>query len=491
MTPPLFGRYARVSTSEQAGPDTSSIDDQLTATARIVEAAGGVLIDTYRDDKKYRDGGGRLVEPSGERADRPEWLRMLADLKAGRINGIAAFHEWRLYRDFRPFVDFIEIARKAKPAVLLVHGQWSEQFAVFGAWMGKADNEHRVAQVMKGRWDKARGGLPLSGYPIFYKTVRDEQGKRLGFVLKDEGRDWLARFAALYIARRPLTTIAAELGAHPITGSKLGTHMLSEIARNPFFYGELAPKWRHGATFVAVGKQEPAWDEPTRAAMRLEVARRAALHKSVPHAGGFLFSGVIRCGLCGRTMSGRSGTKGKIPYYCCALGARQHRPIPSDHGQSHPFNGISERVMLGQLEALGRMMTPELARSLAERFVVPGRGRVGPSPETLAAKRDELAGTQAEYDETPASAARARHFLAGEIGRLSKELASLEAVVAPPEVEISPAAYTSRLLEFFDDRTLDLPLEVLRPKILEYFPVLWVVHGKLSGPPAEMWITPR
>ena len=74
-----WARYLRVSSEEQALPGTSSISTQDSDTASLIAREGGVLVDTYCDDRRYRVGG-RLVEPSGERTDRPEWQRLLAVL---------------------------------------------------------------------------------------------------------------------------------------------------------------------------------------------------------------------------------------------------------------------------------------------------------------------------------------------------------------------------------------------------------------------------
>lgn len=490
--PPLrFGRYARVSTSEQAGPDTASIEDQLRDTLILIEREGGVLVDTYCDKDAYRVDG-RLVDPSGERADRPQFQRMLADLKSGRINAIAAWHEWRLYRDFRPFTDFIEIARVTKPTVRLWHGFWVEQFAVFGAWQGKADNDHRTAQTGKGRRAKAEKGFPLTAAPDCYKVVRNDQGKRAGYELRGECRDYLARAAALFVAGTSYADMAIQLGRNPITGVALSADKLRDIMRNPFFRGKVAPKWRDGAPlFVMDSPHHPAaWDAATCAAIERELARRAALGRSQPHSGKFLLSGLLRCGICGRLMSGHVSRRGKSPWYACPLGERHKKPQPADRGRTHGYNGISEHKVIAQLMYLGEFVTEANAEEVAARYVLPGRQRPGPTAETLSRKRAELAETQAELDVTPASSIRAHTFLTGEVARLFKELAQLE---KQAEQALDPRAAivltAPIVLRVFRPDTFKLPPAALRAE-LQQLPAVWAKDGRLCDAPESLWIEP-
>jgi len=50
---------------------------------------GGVLVDRYVDRQPYRVGP-RLVDPSGERADRPHLLAMLEQVKAGGVDVVGS-----------------------------------------------------------------------------------------------------------------------------------------------------------------------------------------------------------------------------------------------------------------------------------------------------------------------------------------------------------------------------------------------------------------
>lgn len=483
-TPALrWGCYARVSSEEQAGPDSASIEVQLRDTLAIIQREGGELVDTYCDNKAYLDAGGRKVQPSGERADRPEFQRMLADLKAGRINAIAAWHEWRLYRDFRPFVDLIEVARVKHPTVRLFHGQWSEQFAVFGAWMGKSDNDHRRVQTAKGKRAKAEKGFSPTSLSRFYVTVRDERGKRVGVVLRPEHRAWLDELARLFIAGVPYHAIAAQLGTNPTTGRRLTTSTLTYLLKNKFMFGlvDIDKSAADPERLVVPGQQPPAWDEATCAAIRAEHARRAALGRSGAHGGKYAFTGILRCGYCGKLMSGMQGQARARPYYSC------HRRWLAARGYldetPHPPNHVSEQRILAVLQALGQQLTPERIEALAVSTAAPRKTLVD-LEQNLKRARDELAEVVAELSALPATSRRARAGLEDEQRYLSDRLSVLEQMAAQPVLEVVSDERRAAIAAFYGQGEVAmLNGAALRALVVPAWEALYFKHGVLVTPP--------
>ena len=478
-----WGRYVRVSSEEQAGPDSASIEVQLRDTQSIIEREGGALIDTYCDNKAYPDADGRRVQPSGERADRPEFQRMLADLRSGRINAIVAWHEWRLYRDFRPFVDLIEVARVKHPTVRLFHGQWAEQFAVFGAWMGKADNDHRRIQLTKGRRSKAEKGFSPSIIPPFYATVRDDKGKRVGVVLRPEYRAWLDELARLFVSGLPYNAIAQQLGTNPATGKRLGTTTVAYLLKNKFMFGliEIDKSARDPDRLVVPGLQPPAWDEATCAAIRAEHARRAARGQSGPHGGKYPFTGIVRCGYCGKLMSGLQGKARQRPYYGCHRRWLQMRGyLP---GEAHPPNHVSEQRLIAVLQALGQDLTPVGLETLLLTTAAPRKTLIDLDHNARRA-RDELAEIEAELALLPATSRRARTGLEEEHRYLSDRLAVLEQMTAQPVVEVVSDERRASIQVFFGHGDLAaLSGAELRALVVPAWEALYFKHGELVAPP--------
>lgn len=491
--PLRFGRYVRVSSAEQAGPDDTSIETQLRDTANLIAREGGILVETYCDDKVYRSEG-RLVQPSGERDDRPEFQRMVSDIRSGKINAVAAWHTWRLYRDYPPFTTFIMAIRGKDIAVRLCTDHWSEQFAVFGAWMGRADNTHRRLQTMKGKQAMARRGFSMAGVSPFYKTVRDDKGKRVGYVLRPDTVDWLQRLAELFLSGLSYKRLAEALQVNPSTGRPLGSTTVQAIVTNPFMRGRIEPGRRSGAAEYSVaGVQPAAWDEATCTAIEAELVRRAQLGRSNPHRGGFLFSGLIRCGLCGYLMSGRHSTSRPTVRYVCPL-STAHKP-PRHSQRVHGPNSISEPMLMAQLQALRRYYNEHAAQpaqDAIEQFLVPGTVLKGPSPEQLAKARAHLADLESEYETTPARNTHGRQWLASQVQRAQADLDALEreaARVTDPNVIAEVVG--GDIAAFFCSDALDKPPAELRPILLRQFPAIWVKGGKLCKPPETLWITPK
>ena len=111
--------YVRVS-SEAAGarqgqPAPAAQDEAQDKPARAREGLPDLSarhtatrwLACYRDTEKYR-ASGRMVEPSGTRADRPQLKRMIADADAGSFDVLIAWREDRLYRAFRPMLDVLD-----------------------------------------------------------------------------------------------------------------------------------------------------------------------------------------------------------------------------------------------------------------------------------------------------------------------------------------------------------------------------------------------
>ena len=84
--------YARVSREEQAKDDAVSIDEQLADMRVLCERNGWHIVAEYVDCEDYRatqnPKKGTIVNPSGERADRPKFLLLLEHIKTGEVDAV-------------------------------------------------------------------------------------------------------------------------------------------------------------------------------------------------------------------------------------------------------------------------------------------------------------------------------------------------------------------------------------------------------------------
>ena len=352
--------YARVSSEEQAAEGKTSIETQKNDCRALAKSLGWIVVGEFVDDKKFRVGK-KLVEPSGTRADRPQWRRMLEALAAGKADALIAWHSSRCYRAYRPMVDFLDIL-DAHPTIRveLVKEQFNKQYAIFDAWKGKQENEARVYRTYQGWAGRARKGLAATRVSTFYKPIIEPQtGEKLGYEFDERYRVAFDGMARLFLQQLSYREIAKRLGINPRTLKRWNYKTIHDILQNPFYRGLIAYGRRSHkgiAGFTAKARHRAVWNDATCAAIDLELARRTVVGSHAPRSKVTPFAGVLRCGYCGWLMSAthsgermsRDGTRPYRFYYCHHNRLVAHGYEP---GQPHPANGIPEATLLKMLRA--------------------------------------------------------------------------------------------------------------------------------------------
>jgi DNA invertase Pin-like site-specific DNA recombinase len=79
----------------------------------FVRQRGYVVVARFVDCEKYRSKG-KLVQPSGERKDRPQYSAMLAAAKRGEFEVIVAWKEDRLYRGMYAAMPLVRATRRVR-----------------------------------------------------------------------------------------------------------------------------------------------------------------------------------------------------------------------------------------------------------------------------------------------------------------------------------------------------------------------------------------
>lgn len=350
MSESVFGIYARVSTEDQAQGDKYSIPSQLKDGRALAGRERVTVVRDYVDDKKYRVGG-RLVEPSARRADRPAWTQLLADADAGLIQGVIAWDHTRLYGDYRPATDFLECVERNKLRVLLVNDTFNSEFSMLNAWARRQWYKDHANRMRVGREARARLGLNPTGPVRFYTAIRDERGKTINFIFDEQYRFFFDELARRFLLGEPYDDMALFFQRHPVTGRHIDGTTMRVILHNPFYRGYIAYGQRVGeVAFVVKGKHGAAWDEETCAAIEAELQKRQIIGRRRTHGGRFLFSGVARCAICDHVLTGIPPARPHGKYYVsyqCSFGAKVRKGVRV--GIPHA-NNISERKLLLQLQ---------------------------------------------------------------------------------------------------------------------------------------------
>lgn len=292
------GVYKRISQDKtgQAAGVTRQDKDARELAGRL----GWDVVDTYTDND--------ISAYSGRR--RPEYERLKADLEAGRIDAVVAWHPDRLYRrakELEAFVDLVqavgaEVATVQAGAVDLATPN-GRLVARIGAAVAQHESEHKAERVARWHQDRAEAGQPNGGRRP-YGFLPDRVGH-------DPVESELVREAAARVlAGESFHAIVLDFerrGVTTVTGARWSSTALAGVLRSPRIAGL---REHHGKLHQAVW--EPILDRPTWDALRALGAGRRRPGRPLE----YVLSRVARCALCGCGMTGNRTRHNERSYRC-------------------------------------------------------------------------------------------------------------------------------------------------------------------------------
>ncbi len=192
--------YARVSAPDKQDTDDKvSLDQQLVTQRELCERNGWQIIGEFVDNEYYKatqsPKRGRIVNPSGERADRPQFLAMLEVVKTGDADAVLCWRDDRLVRHPRVAValedalDIGDVARnsKGKTQIHDATGALIDRFTLsIKATIWREENKRRAERVKMGKIATLRQGRWPGDYRRFGYKTRKEEGKRGRTIEVDE-----------------------------------------------------------------------------------------------------------------------------------------------------------------------------------------------------------------------------------------------------------------------------------------------------------------
>ncbi|MGD1237275.1 recombinase family protein [Mycobacterium seoulense] len=318
-TPRSAGIYVRIS-KDRTGAGLG-VERQERDCRALADRLGWTVVEVYSDND--------ISAYSGKR--RPDYERMLADLSAGRINAVIAWHTDRLHRSPLELERYVGVSEERRVPTHTVQAGPLDLSTPSGRMVARQlgavaryESEHRSERVKAAKAQKAalgayHGGSRPFGYEKDGKTVVVEEAAEI------------AKAASAIAGGQSLRSVVRDMNQRqvPTATGKVGT-WTSQQVRETLLRPRIAGLSSHHGQVAGKAVWPAVIDESLWRAV-CSILRNPARQTNGANAGAvvWLGSGVYKCGICDqrkmRVSQGKGGG-GTIPMYRCdnrqAVGGR-------------------------------------------------------------------------------------------------------------------------------------------------------------------------
>jgi site-specific DNA recombinase len=361
--------YARI--SHDPDGDQLGVSRQVADCHDLAERRGWPVAEVYVDDDRSAYSG----------KPRPEYRRLLDDIRAGTVDAVLVWHLDRLHRQPKELEEFFEVCDAARlTALASVSGKLDlasddDRFhaRILGA-VARKESDDKSRRITRKHLEMAQAGRATGGgsRPFGYREDR----RTADPIEADAVREAAARIRA-GDSLRAIATDWNERGVQTVKGGPWSPHVLkrmivgARLSAQREYHGEITAKgdWEAILTPQETAQLRSILGNPERLTRR--TVRRYLLS-----------GGLLRCGLCEATLVSRPRTDGSRRYVC-AKG-------PGLAGCGRIAVVADELEALITRAVLYRLDTPELAAAMA------GAAR---EDAEAAAAQDSLATDQAQLNE--------------------------------------------------------------------------------------------
>ena len=309
------GGYLRISSDPK--DKRQGVNRQREDVTTLADVKGWQIVDWYPDNDRSASSG----------KERPEWDRLLADVKAGRIDAIAAWDQdrgWRMMSELEDLRRFFTGLGRQVPLATTGQGDIDlySPTGVLTAQIKTAVSEHEISMMRvrqkRAARQKAEQGRPQWRHATGYVDGKpDPQYARLltkvyrlilsGGSMKDGCKILNDEHAYRQWVRRPVDPITGEKGF--VVEERPWTEPpLSAFLRKP----RNAGLREHNGEILGKGLWEPLVDEDLWRGVQDVLVRRTGR----PYRKHLLSGGVLGCGNCGYHLTAQHSGKGAIQYAC-------------------------------------------------------------------------------------------------------------------------------------------------------------------------------
>jgi len=337
--------YTRVSTEQGLEQDFNSLDAQYDASQAYIRSqahAGWTLLRA-----KYDDGGF-----SGGDTERPALQRLLADVRAGKIDVIVVYKVDRLTRSLADFAKLVELFDKHNVSFVSVTQQFNTTTSMgrltLNVLLSFAQFEREVtserirdkisASKRKGLWV---GGMAPLGYDTKDRriTVNEAEADRVRTIFRRYVELGSLNLLMSDLRKRGIVTKLRTLrSGEKVGGIPFTRGPLAYLLRNRFYIGEITFKGK-----VLKGEQTPIVDNDLFEAVQTKLTEQTNNHKATRTTSEALLTGRIFDDR-GNRMTPSHARKAGMKY-------RYYLSSALLHGAANRAGSVS-RVPAAEIEAL-------------------------------------------------------------------------------------------------------------------------------------------
>ncbi|MDP3064378.1 MAG: recombinase family protein [Chloroflexota bacterium] len=365
--------YARVSSDKQ---DVDlSISAQLRALREYAARNGCEVVREYVDEAE-----------SGRTADRPQFQRMIAEARrpSKSFQEVLIWKVSRFARSREDAIVFKSLLKKHGVRVVSITepSEDTPTGKLMEAIIESLDefySANLAQEVLRGMRESASRGYYVSSYaPYGYRRVKVQDGRKERPRLEPDPSTApvVARIFRAVLEGMGVKEVCRMLNSEGVAsprGKAWGKSSLHQILTNQAYTGTLiwgiTSKGGHPPQPVRV---ENAWQPIVNRETFDRV--QAAMHQRAPlqtHprrvASAYLLSGLLKCGTCGKSLSGQEAKSGKFAYYvCCTLLRRGRGTCDAPYLNARRLEAlvvgkIKERILTEEnLKDLVRLVNEEM-----------------------------------------------------------------------------------------------------------------------------------
>ncbi len=316
--------YARFSSENQ---HAESIEAQIAECSAYCRRKGYAVVKTYADE----------AITGTSTAKRRSYNKMLSDARKG-VFDIVIFH--KIDRNARNEIDYYRFKQSilalgltyeyaAQPIDATPEGQFMEAVMVGQAayYSRNLSKETKIKAIPFAKKSNFMGGVPPLGYKIVDKK----------YVINEDEAHIIRKIFAMYLAGKSYTSILDDLngsGYRTRHGNVFGKNSLHDILRNVKYagtyiynkvvklpngsrnsHGEISPE-----AIINQGALPAIISEIDFERVQEMLNKRKNSPGQFTSKRSYILSGLVRCGICGRTYLGHTKTiRGKVySYYECS-----------------------------------------------------------------------------------------------------------------------------------------------------------------------------